>query len=98
MQSGAVRACKRISRGKELYAATCRHCGRAIVQHPSGVWIPREGTLKSDADGLYCHESAGGRRPRMLHEPMPSGLGGAPKWVSSDTSRASVTADVDADS
>jgi hypothetical protein len=86
-------------KGKEnkLYAATCRHCGRAIVQHPSGVWIPRERPLKSDADRIYCHEAAGGRRPTMLHEPMPSGLGGAPRWVSSDTSGAGGTADVDTD-
>jgi hypothetical protein len=64
-----------------LYAATCRHCGRAILQHPSGVWIPRDGSLRSDPNGIYCQKS--GRRP---HEPMPSGLAGAPRWLSPETS------------
>jgi hypothetical protein len=70
-----------------LYAATCRHCGRAIVQHPSGVWIPRDGSLKSDPKGFYCQGSAGGRGPRMLHEPMPAELPGAPRWLSPDTAQ-----------
>jgi hypothetical protein len=66
-----------------LYAATCRHCGREIVQHPSGVWIPRDGSLKSDPKGFYCR--AGGRPTQMVHEPMPAELPGAPRWLSPDT-------------
>src|SRR5262249_11847418 len=82
-------------RGRKLYAATCRHCGREIVQHPSGVWIPREGSLKSDPKGVYCQESAGERRPQMLHEPMPAGLPGAPRWLFSDTSQVRATEGAD---
>ncbi|OBI94466.1 hypothetical protein A9X00_00175 [Mycobacterium sp. 1245805.9] len=34
----------------------------------------------------------------MLHEPMPSELAGAPRWLSPDTSRARATAGADSDS
>ncbi len=64
-----------------MYAATCRHCGRQIVQHPSGVWIPRDGSVDSDPNGAYCRKSGGRRRARMLHEPMPAQLAGAPRWL-----------------
>lgn len=54
--------------------------------------------MKSDPDGIYCPVSAGLRRPRMLHEPMPSDLAGAPRWLSPDASRVRTTASVDGDS
>jgi hypothetical protein len=80
-----------------LYAATCRHCGREIVQHPSGVWIPRDGSSKSDPSGVYCLDPAD-ERPRMSHEPMPPELAGAPRWLVPDSSRVGATAGSDAGS
>ncbi len=77
--------------------ATCRHCGRPIVQHPAGTWIPRDGTLDENPAGIYCQTLAN-RRPEMLHEPMPSGLEGAPQWTSPDTARTRAAADDSTDS
>ncbi|WP_197519341.1 hypothetical protein [Mycobacterium sp. E2327] len=54
--------------------------------------------MKSDPNGIYCPVSAGLRRPRMLHEPMPSELAGAPRWLSPDTSRVRASAGVGSDS
>lgn len=65
--------------GATLYKAACRHCGRPIIQHPSGVWVPRVGTLASDPTGIYCQKPASWQRSEMLHEPMPVGLAGAPE-------------------
>ncbi|CPR13538.1 hypothetical protein BN971_04850 [Mycobacterium bohemicum DSM 44277] len=36
--------------------------------------------MDTDPTGIYCQA---GRRPDVLHEPMPSGLQGAPRWMSS---------------
>lgn len=78
--------------GAKLYSAICRHCGRPIVQHPSGVWFPRQGSLKSDPKGIYCQtlEDQGG--PEMWHEPMPAGLEGAPRWVISTAAQSPIGA------
>jgi hypothetical protein len=64
-----------------VYVATCRHCGRTIVQHPSGTWVPRDGTVNENPYGVYCQKLPD-RRPDMFHEPMPSGLTGAPQLTS----------------
>ena len=71
--------------------ATCRHCGRTIVQHPSGTWVPREGTLDMDPTGIYCQKLPNAQA-EMLHEPMPSGLEGAPQLMSPDTDKVCAAA------
>lgn len=75
-----------------MFVANCRHCGKRIVQHPSGLWVPRDGTVETDPSGMYCQQLTPGRRPDMAHQPMPSGLEGAPQWMSSDTAQAPITA------
>lgn len=81
MRSGRRGTVSEYHKGRTLYAATCRHCGRQIVQHPSGVWIPGDGSVESDPNGFCCRKSGSGSRPRMLHEPMPFQLAGAPRWL-----------------
>jgi len=58
------------------YRGVCRHCYTDLVQHPSGQWVPT-----SDPSGsLYCQENMSPGFCRVLHEPMPVGLKGAPIW------------------
>lgn len=95
---GSGAGAKPISKGDKLYQATCRHCGRPIIQHPSGVWTPRERTLPGNPTGIYCQQPTGGQGFQVRHEAMPSGLAGAPQWIGSGTARAAATPGEDPES
>lgn len=67
-----------------MYRATCRHCGKEIIRHPTGVWMltsGQQGLTEDDCDLVtLCQRPAPPDHIKMPHEPMPDRLKGEPRW------------------